>query len=106
MSSASESRAEKYPAPIPVDVPVTGVGGSLEFSTRVSVEARRLKERDAKLGGAGRKQGWAWHTRAEYSASTVQPHDGYCAYLQAKTSGFWSDKATANLEKIPWNRYQ
>ena len=97
--------AENYPAPIPADAPVAGTSGSLEFSTRVSVEARRLFERDAKLGGGGaRKQGWAWHTRGDYEKTARQPHDGYCQYLQASTSDFWSDKATARLEKMPWGQ--
>ena len=105
MSSSSEMAAEKFPKPIPVDAPLmSGSAGGLEFSTRVSVEARRLCERDAMLGrGAGRKQGWAWHTRAEYEHGAVQPHSSYCDYLQAKTSNFWSNADTMRLNRMPWS---
>ena len=90
--------------PIGADATFAGTGGSLEFSTRVSVEARRLRERDAKLGGCGRRQGWAWHTARAYEQFARQPHDGYCNYLRGKTSAQWSEKDTARLEKMPWGQ--
>ena len=85
------------------DPTVAAEEAGLAFTTAVSIEARRLAERDAKVGG-GRggkaRRGWAWHTRVEFDKSTHHPFAGYGDYLQQTPSPFWSDADTKRIQKV------
>jgi hypothetical protein len=73
-----------------------------EFSTRMSVEARMLIERDAK---AGKARGWAWHTRVDYDKGVHHPYGNYSGYLQNKKSDFWPEQDTKKLNNLPWKKH-
>ena len=72
-----------------------------EFSTRVSVEARMLLERD---GNSGKKRGWAWHTRVDYDKGVHHPYANYGGYLQNKNSDFWPIEDTKKIQTMPFGQ--
>ena len=72
-----------------------------EFSTRMSVEARMLQERDLTNGKA---RGWAWQTRVEFDKGVHHPYSNYCGYLRNDTSDFWPEKDTKALKEMKWQK--